>query len=269
MKTHTTLFCAILAVLILAVPLPLLEASSTMQSDADRVKALIEEGDEFSTKKFDNEAALDRYKKALALDPKNAEIMWRISRVYVDIGEHLPAASSDQKKEQLETYEKSLKFANDAVAADTKNSMAYARRAIANGRIALFKGVWESLDLVKQVKSDLEQALKLNPNNDVSYYVMGRTHMKVSERPKIVRWPLGLSWANMDDAIKNFEKSISLRPGFIMYRLDCARAYVEIKDFANARKHLDIIPTLETLDEDDDQFRAEAKELLEKIKDKK
>jgi FimV-like protein len=90
--------------------------------------------------------------------------------------------------------------------------------------------------------------------------------MKVSEKPKIIRWPLGLGWANLDDAVKNYEKAIALRPDFIMYRLDCARAYIELEEYDKARAHLDTIKTLPTLDEDDSQFRKEALGLIEQIK---
>jgi FimV-like protein len=71
----------------------------------------------------------------------------------------------------------------------------------------------------------------------------------------------------MDDAVKNYEKAIELRPSFIMYRLDCARAYIEMDEYGKAREHLTKIASLPKEDEDDDVFRKEATELLEKIKD--
>jgi thioredoxin-like negative regulator of GroEL len=90
----------------------------------------------------------------------------------------------------------------------------------------------------------------------------------VCEKPKFVRWPLGLGWANMDDAVKNFEHAISLRPNFIMYRLDAARAYIEMNAYAHARTHLTAIASLPKEDEDDDSFRKEAADLFATIKDK-
>ncbi|MBM4169222.1 MAG: hypothetical protein FJ215_08715 [Ignavibacteria bacterium] len=269
MNTRLQPFLPLFAFLVLWINTGLAQNASGPQNDTERIKAMIAEGDEFSTRKFDNQAALSRYEQAFALDKKNTEVLWKLSRTYVDIGEHLPTNTDEQKKKQLETYEKALKYANDAIASDPRHSMGYTQRAIANGRIALFKGVWESIDLVKQIKVDLEKAIELNPNNDGAYYVLGRTHHKVCEKPRIFRWPLGLGWANMEEAIKNYEKAISLHPGFIMYRLDCARSYVDEDDYANAKKHLAVIPTLETLDEDDDQFRKEAKELSDSIRDKK
>jgi outer membrane PBP1 activator LpoA protein len=59
-----------------------------------------------------------------------------------------------------------------------------------------------------------------------------------------------------------------LRPNFIMYRLDAARAFVEDDDYAKAREQLKMIPTLPTEDEDDDQFRKDAATLLDQIRDK-
>jgi tetratricopeptide (TPR) repeat protein len=236
--------------------------------DSSRVDQLIAQGNMYSEKTFENQKALDSYEAALALEPGNHEILWRISRSLVDLGEHLPAGTEQEKAKQLEVYEKSREFANKAIAANANGAMAYTRRAIANGRIALFKGVWESLDLVKQVKADCEKAIALDPNDAAAYYVLGRTHMKVCEKPRIVRWPLGLGWANLDDAVKNCEKAIALRPNFIMYHLDCARVYVEQDEYEKARTHLNAIPSLATMDEDDGQFRKDATDLLEKIKGK-
>ena len=84
----------------------------------------------------------------------------------------------------------------------------------------------------------------------------------------MIRWPLGLSWGNLDESRAHYEKAIALRPGFIMYRLDAARTYVELDEYSFAREQLTKIQSLGTEDEDDNQFRKEAKELLEKIKDK-
>lgn len=235
--------------------------------DTNRVDQLIGEGDVYSEKEFNNEKALAKFTEANSLSPNNYDVLWRLSRTYVDIGEHLPTKTDAEKQKQLETYEISLTFAKGAVAANPKGSMGYTREAIANGRIALFKGIWESIDLVKQTRADCKKAIALDSTNPAAYYVLGRTNAKVCEKPKFVRWPLGLGWANMDDAVKNYEKSIALRPNFIMYRLDCARAYVEMDEYAKAREHLSKISSLPKEDEDDDSFRKEAAELLEKIKD--
>ena len=59
-------------------------AAKPLQPNA--IDSLIAASDEFSTKTFENEKALDVLTKANAVDSNNYEILWRISRAYSDIG---------------------------------------------------------------------------------------------------------------------------------------------------------------------------------------
>jgi FimV-like protein len=265
MKQISASFLSIVAAGILFTTTSL--AGALSQADSSTVAQFIAQGNEFSEKLFDNQKALEKYTEAFALSPNDYGVLWRLSRTYVDIGEHLPNKTDAEKQKQLEMYEQSLNFAKKAIASNPKGAMGYTREAIANGRIALFRGIWESLDLVKQTRADCEKAIALDSTEPAAYYVLGRTNAKVCEKPRFIRWPLGLGWANMDDAVKYYEKSIELRPSFIMYRLDCARAYIEMDEYGKARDHLMKISSLPKEDEDDDTFRKEAGELLEKIKD--
>jgi tetratricopeptide (TPR) repeat protein len=248
-----------------AAVIAVIAASFVGMASAQTKEALIAEGDHFSTVTFENQKALDKFLLAEKTSPKDAEILWRISRSYVDIGEHLPGKTDQEKAAQLEYYQKAFDYADRAVAANPAGSMGYLRRAIANGRIALFKGIFTALDLVKQVKADCEKATLLDPNNPSAYYILARTHAKVCEKSKMVRWPLGLGWGNRDEAAKLFEKAISLRPTFMMYRIDAAKNYLELDEEQKAKEQLVKIATLPKEDEDDDAVKAEAKTMLEKL----
>lgn len=232
------------------------------------VKDFVTEADNAAMVQFNNAQALQALQKAEKLETNNYDVLWRLSRTYVDIGEHLPGKTDAEKEKQLEYYQKALDYANKAIAANANGADGYVRRAIANGRVALFKGVWSAIDFVKQTKADCEKAIALDPNNATAYYVFARTHAKLCEKSKMIRWPLGLGWANMEDAIKYYEKAISLRPDFVMYRLDAARAYMEEDEYQKAKDQLYAIASISKHDEDDDQFKKEAKELLETIKNK-
>ena len=253
----STLRIVFLLFLFVAIPL-------YSQTTAD----LIKEADDFSTISFDNQKALDKLRQAEKADSGNYDVLWRISRSYVDIGEHLPSKTDEEKEKQLEYYQKAADYADKAVKAKPDSSMGYVRRAIANGRVALFKGVWSAIDFVKQVKADCEKAVALDKDNATAYYVLGRTHAKLCEKSKLIRWPLGLGWANMEEAIKNYDKSVALRPSFILYRLDAARAYREEDNNAKAKELLISIAALPKQDEDDDQYRKEARELLDELSGK-
>lgn len=232
---------------------------------AQTVADLTAQADQLTMVAFDRQAAFEKLQQAEKLEPNNFDVLWRISRSYIDIGEHLPNTTDADKAKMLDHYQKSLNYAEAAIKARPNAAMGYVRRAIANGRVALFKGVWSAIDYVKSVKADCEKAISLDPKLDVAYYVLGRTHAKLCEKSKMIRWPLGLGWANMDEAKANFEKAIALKGNFIMYRLDAAKAYLADDDSGKAKEYLISIAALPKLDEDDENCRKEAKELLEKM----
>lgn len=222
---------------------------------------------------FNNQKALDVLLEAEKKFPDNYEIIWRISRSYIDIAEHLPDKTSAQKDEQLAMYKKAFDYADRSVKLAPDQSITYVRRAIANGRIALFEGVFSAIGTVKDVKADCEKAIQIgNGGNYVqalAHYVLGRTHMKVCEKAYLIRLPLGLGWGDMDESIRLLETAVKLRPNFRMFYLELGKAYIEEKEWAKARETLQKVEKAPVADEDDEVFLAEAKELLEKIKNRK
>ncbi len=239
---------------------------------AQSAEELIAQADQLTVKEFKNDQALEKLQAADKLSPNNWEIYWRMSRSYVDIGEHLPSGTETQKNAQLAKYQSAFDYADKAVKLAPDKSITYLRRAIANGRIALFKGVWDALGLVKDVKADLEKAIKLgNGGNEVqasAHYVLGRTHTKVCEKSYLVRLPLGLGWGDIDVAISEIKKAIELRPNFRMFYYDLAKAYIADDNYKSAREALAKIPGIPVIDEDDEKLAADAKKLADEIKNK-
>ncbi len=218
--------------------------------------------------KFDNEGACKILDDANKTYPRNAEILWRLCRVETHIADRMPASTDAQKDEQLKVYQIALSYADSAIVVDPKNSNAYTFRAATNGKVALFKGVFSVAPVVKQVRDDCERAISLDPNNSIAYYIMGRTHAKLAEKSTIFRWPLGLAWGNLDDAIRFYLKAISLDPNFVMFRFDLAKAYISDDDYQKAREQLNSIPSITKRDEVDDSLKTEAQKILQEINNK-
>lgn len=218
--------------------------------------------------KFDNKGAVEILLNADKEFPHNADVLWRLCRAETHIADHMPHATGDQKDAQLKVYQTAYNYADSAVADDPKNSMAYTYRAVAGGKIALFKGVFSVGSVVKQVKNDCESAIALDPDNAIAYYVLGRTNAKLAEKPVMFRWPLGLAWGNLGDAIKFYKKAVSLDPNFVMFRLDLAKAYIREDDKQKAEEQLKVIPSIPIRDQDDDSLKTEASNLLQEL-DKK
>lgn len=199
--------------------------------------------------------------------PKDYEVLWRLARVNVLLGDANP-----NKNDQEASYNKALQYAQDAVKADGKGMNGYIRRAAASGKIALFKGVTGVADLVKSARDDASYAIQLNNTTPASlataHYILGRTHLRLTETPKIIRMPIGLGWGNIGEAVSNLKRSVELRNGFIMFHLDYARALVKEENWQEAKKQLYAIPAMKNQEVGDDARKQEAAQLVEQIKNK-
>ena len=239
-------------------------------SFAQSVDELLKEGDQYVVE-FNHQKALDTYLKADKLSADNWDILWRISRAYVDLGEKMPDKTDEQKTEQEKIYNKALDYADRSVKFGPNQSITYVRRAIANGRIALFEGIFSAIGSVNDVKDDCEKAIQLgNGGNYVqalAHYVLGRGHLKVCEKAYLVRLPLGLGWGDTEEAVRLLETAVKLKPNFRMFLFELSKAYIEEDEYDKAKETLKKVEKAPFVDEDDDKVLADAKKLYEEIKD--
>jgi tetratricopeptide (TPR) repeat protein len=242
----------------------------TSLTKGQSVDSLINAGDKF-TADFNNQKALDVYLKAGKISPDNWQILWRISRAYVNIGVHMPNTNGDEEDAQLAEFEKALGYADRAVNLAKDQAIVYVRRAVVNGRIALFKGVFTVGGIVNKVKDDCEKAIKLgnggNYTQALAHYILGRTHAKVSEKWAPARAILGLGWADKDTAMVELKKAVDLYPNFRMFYLELGKAYLDDDQYDKAKYYLKKVVDTPKKDEDDDQALAEAKQLLSDLND--
>jgi tetratricopeptide (TPR) repeat protein len=238
-------------------------------SKSQTVEELISQGDR-AVEEFDSRKALDIYLKADKISPQNWQVLWRISRSYVDIAEHMPSETGDQEDAQYAEFEKALSYAENTVKLAPDQSVSYVRRAAANGKIALFKGVFSVSGVVNKVKEDCEKAVKLNNGGNyiqaLAHYILGRTHSTVSNKWAPARAVIGLGWADKETAIKELKKAVELFPDFRMFYLELGKAYLDEDEEMKAKETLSKVLSSPKRDEDDEEFLKEAKQLLEEIK---
>lgn len=233
---------------------------------------LLKKGDNYLDVEFNNQKAMETYQSADKQFPNNWEVYWRLSRTYVYEAEKMPDNTSEQKDAQLAVYKKAYELADKAVKLAPDKSVTYLRRAIANGRIALFKGIFSVAGVVNAVKADCDKAINLGNGGDhiqsLAHYVLARTNDKVSEKWAPARSVIGLGWASLDKAMKEYSIAIKLYPNFRMYYLDFAKAYIKDDQYDKAKEMLKKVIESPKREMNDDEQLAEAKKLLEKIKDK-
>ena len=249
----------------------ILMLTSLIRMSAQSIDALLDEGEKYY-KQFNNEKALEVFKKAEKIDATNFELLWRLSRTYVELAEKMPTENGDQKDAQLVVYQKGLEYAEKAVNKDPNSSAGYLRRAIANGRVALFKGIFSVAGVVNQVRADAEKAIQLNNGGNflqgVAHYVLARTHAKTSEKWKPARAVLGLGWADNEVALEEYKKAIALYPTYLMFYVDYAISLEREDDYKTAREMLTKAFNCQKQNQDDDNRLVEAKKLWEEIKNK-
>ncbi|HLG32188.1 MAG TPA: hypothetical protein VI362_04050 [Ignavibacteriaceae bacterium] len=243
----------------------LISFTLTQNIFSQTVDELIEQGDLYH-KEFNHQKSLDNYLKADKLSPGNWEVLWKISRSYIDLGNKMPDNSDEEKDAKDAVYKKSFEYADSSVKLAPDQSISYVRRAIANGKIALSEGVFSAIGTVEKAKEDCERAIQLDNGGSyyqsLAHYVLAKTHASVCEKPYLLRLPFGLGWGDMDIAIREYEISIKLKPNFRMYHLELAKAYIEEDEYELAKENLLMVEKAPFVLEEDDEYLEEAKALL-------
>lgn len=198
--------------------------------------------------------------------PRDFQVLWRLSRVRLLQGDAAPAQSRPQDR----FYRQALEMAERAIKADPQAPEGYVRRAAASGKVALFAGVLDAADYVLVAKEDVEKVIAMPSVDPVllatAHYILGRTHLKLTETPRPLRMPIGLGFGNLPDALVHLRKARELRPGFVMFELEWARALAADGKDAEARAVLAALPGLADTEPGDAARKAEGADLLKTLR---
>ncbi len=202
------------------------------------------------------------YSQAAALDTSSFEAYWKLGRSLNLVGETAP------KDSQLAIFEAARDAEQRALALNEESADAHFQLARAVGKIALFKGVFNSIGLAKQVKREGERALAIDSLHDGAWHVLGRWHREVGKKPKIIRGPMGLGAANKRDAIAFMERAIAINPANINHHLEMGITYREYDKVDLAHREFGLCLSLPAERPLDNKYKEEAKKYLAEM-DKK
>lgn len=197
--------------------------------------------------------------------PGEFQVLWRQSRLRLLQGDVAP-----QEQQQGRLYELALRIAEQAIAASPNAPEGYVRRAAAAGKVALFSGVLDAADYVLQARADAEKVIGMSNADQISrataHYILGRTHLKLTETPHPLRMPIRLGFGNLEEAVSNLRRARELRPRFVMFDLEYARALAEAGNVAEARALLEALPSLPNAEPGDTERKAEGAALLRTLR---
>jgi Tfp pilus assembly protein PilF len=205
--------------------------------------------------------AVIRLEQMQGSHPGNAEVLWRLARTRVDIGEQ--RASLD---EQATHYRAAIEDARRAVEVDPNNAEAHLALAIASGRVGLISPTRQKIELSRDVKEHVDRAIELDPSSGTSYHVRGRWHYEVASLGFVERTVVrvvygGLPQASYEQAAADFRRSIEAEDT-VLDRLELGRTYLKLGDRVRARAELERAVGMPTTDPKDPTHQQEARELL-------
>lgn len=196
--------------------------------------------------------------------PNQPEVLWRLSRTKVDLGEQ---RTREDEREAL--YRDAFADAEAAISADSMSARAYLAGAIAAGRVGLLAGTREKVELSRTVKEYVDRAIALNPDLPAPYHVRARWHYEVASLGFFSRTVVravygGLPDASYEAAVEDFERSIALDDR-VVDRLELGRTYLAMDQEEKARAEFEKALALPNKDPDDPQYKEEARSLLDEL----
>jgi tetratricopeptide (TPR) repeat protein len=198
----------------------------------------------------------DHYLEAITIlkgleksDPRNVEVLYRISRVDSDLVDDLP---DDAKKKGYDYAVESVAYAKRAIEADPRSSEAHGAAAIAYGVMTDFVDDRTKMEYSKLIKGEAEKAIELDPKNDYAYLVLARWNFEMTQLNPILKGIAELLYGQMppasqEKALEDFQKAIGLAPNKMIHHFCYGEALARLgrKDEAKAQyqKVLRLPPT--------------------------
>ena len=194
--------------------------------------------------------------------PSHGGILWRLARTRTDVAEH-----TTEVERRVALCQKALSEADRAVELLPNSSNAHLTKAVAAGRLALISGTRRQVELSRTVREHADQAIALDPENDLAYHVRGRWHHKVAGLGFFARRVVslvygGLPDASYEEAESDYRTALALEER-VVHHVELARTLLETDRPNQARTHLRRAIALPQQDVTDPRHKQRARSLLQ------
>lgn len=232
----------------------------------------LKKGDDYYTQ-LDNQKALEEFLAANKLDPNNYEALWKLSRTYIDLGDLVSPKEKDYEAQQKQLYKNAQSYARKAVIANPNDTWGHFYLSASLGMYALMLGKKDQINMSKEIKTAIDKAIQLDPNNDLAYHALGRWQRRMAEIGGAQRLfgsiifgsiPKG-SFEASETALK---KAVELKPDYINHRLELGRTYVSLKKYDLAAQEFQKCLDLNLASSKDQAYKDEAGQELAAAKKK-
>ncbi|MES2659958.1 MAG: hypothetical protein V4689_15160 [Verrucomicrobiota bacterium] len=246
---------------LLLIPLPACLAAMPARADFHE---LVKSGDVHDAK-FQSDEALKFYLPAEKLDPKNADLLVKISRQYALRMSDLP-----KEGDKIASGRNALAYAEREVAAAPGECDPHLCVAICLGKLTPFLSNKESVEASRQIKISADKAVKLGPKNDYAWHILGRWHQSLANIGGATRMLAGaiyggLPAASNETAVECFKKAMALNPNRLVHVVELGRTYAMMGRKAEARKYIEAGLAMPNKEKDDPETKQRGRATLKEI----
>jgi tetratricopeptide (TPR) repeat protein len=246
-----------------AVSAALLLSASSMH--ATPAEDLIAQGDVYYDQ-LDAQQALKFYLPAEKLDPENVTLLVHISREY----RHLMGDATNPA-EKLRLGGLAVGYAKRAAALGPDDPDAQLAVAISYGKLQPQESNAERLETARIIKTEVDKALKLNPNSDLAWHVLGRWDAGFAEITGVKRALAELMYGKLpeptyEDAARCFERAIALKPDRLMHYIELGCVYAQMGRTDDARRLINQGLAMKETEKDDPETKRRGEEELVKLR---
>jgi tetratricopeptide (TPR) repeat protein len=216
-------------------------------------------------RRMDYASAAARYDSLLVtISPDSAQIFWRLARVQICMGDVAPG---DQREEFYRTAEI---WARRCVRASPALAAGHTWLAAALGDIAMFEGSKAKVQLSREIKNQLDQAIALDSTDDVAYSILGSFYLALGrvswvERQLATMFLGSLPEGGFEDAEVALQHAIRLSPASIRHWYELGRVFSAEGKTADALAAFRQVGTLEPTLASDRRRKSRAAEWVNRL----
>lgn len=232
-----------------------LSCHASVPSPLQKVDELLFQGENFK--------AWESLERLSVTAPGDGAILWRMARTQYEMG-RLP----ESDKEALRYFREAEKYARTTMAATPDRSDGYKWLAIALGAQSKYVATEDQVKHSREIKENIEKAIILAPEDDISYLVLSRWHYKMAGLGFFARIFVkmiygGIPEASLMEAEKLLLRAIELRDR-VSHRYNLYKVYDRMDRAKDAREQLEKVLNLPVTFPEEAEEKAKARKKLGK-----
>ena len=214
----------------------------------------------------DLKGAHEAYLAALHEAPRSFTVLHRLARVEAELAEDAPG------EEARQLTAAAIEHAREAIRIAPDSAAGHLELAAALGRQALKEGPKTQLSLSREIKSEVDRSLAIEPGRGRAWHVLAIWNRRLASlnmvERAVARTLLGgvPKGASMDNAVADLQKAVELEPAYVNHRLELGRTLLQLGRRGDARRELEKAVALPpTSNPRDPHYQAQARVLLAKL----